>query len=151
MVEVNCTFWSEMRFDLIRLVLSCIWRCILGFVFVGANSTCTFALFVLLRFEIADEILDKLLEDGLTLAITIDDDNFSFSLGFGFSTLTRDTEPREFDGFFGLESSILPFHVPIILRFCELIELICSSFSNAEDWLSSSSRLPSNSRMSSVT
>ena len=105
----------------------------LGFVFVGANSTCTFALFVLLRFENADDRLDKLLEDGLTLAITTDDDNFSFSFGFGLSTLTRDTEPREFNWSLGLGIFILLSHVPFILLFCELIELISSSFSIAED------------------
>ena len=133
MAEVNCTFWSAMRFDLIRLVFSCIWRCILGFVFVGANSTCTLVLFVLFRFENVDDRLHKLLEDRLTLAITTEDDNFSFSFGFGLSTLTRDTEPREFNWFLCLGIFILLSHVPFILLFCELIELISSSFSNAED------------------
>ena len=83
---------------------------------------------------------------GVILVAIIDDDIFVLSFGFGLSTLTRDTEPRGFV----CEDFILP--VLFVITSSGLIanETPCSLVTNDVN-CSSSSRLPSYSRISSVT
>lgn len=92
-------------------------------------------------------MFDKLPDVDVILVAIIDGDIFVLSFGFGLSTLTRETEPSGLE-WFVLEDCKLP--VAIISLFLVINETPCSLVTNAVN-CSSSSRLPSYSRISSVT
>ena len=118
-------------------------------ILVGANSTCTLVFLILLRFENVDNVFDKVPDVGVMLGAIIDEDIFNFSLSFGLSTLRRETEPR------GLEWLLFVEHwlallSGVMLLLLDVNEIPCSFVANTVA-CSSSSKLPSYSRISSVT
>ena len=117
---------------------------------VGANSTCTLVFFILLRFENVYNGVDKVPDVGLMLEAIMDEDIFTFSLVLGLSTLRRETEPRELKWLVVLENGRLLLPNAVKSIFLVLNEIPCSFVTN-KDASSSSSKLPSYSRISSVT
>ena len=79
---------------LVRLVVNCIWRCCgLGLMLVGAISTCTLVLLILLHFDANGD--DKLPDEVVVILVgNMDDDILVFSLDLGLSTFRRDTDPK---------------------------------------------------------
>ena len=128
---------------LIRLVAICM-CCWLDFTFgtVGANSTCTFVLLHLLRFGNMVEF-DKLPVTGLILAAIVGD-ILTLSFSLGLSTFRSETEPSDDGGFFLIKCKLSVLAITSSCLFVNVSLLPNDSFS-------SSARVPSYSRMSSVT
>jgi hypothetical protein len=127
---------------------------VVGLRLVGANSTCTLVLLILLRFpENVDNEGDRLPDAVGILLHVMDATPFIFSFGLGLSTLRRETDPREFECIIVLFENCTLLQFPngnILLGLAPVNEIPCSFVTN-KDGFSSSSKLPSYSRISSVT